>query len=57
MRVELKNSLYKNIGIHVITTLFTVEKGDVKVLLIKRCNNPFNGYWALQVEHFIIMNF
>ena len=47
MRVELKNSLYKNIGIHVITTLFTVEKGDVKVLLIKRCNNPFNGYWAL----------
>ena len=45
--MELKNSLYKNIGIHVITTLFTVEKGDVKVLLIKRCNNPFNGYWAL----------
>ena len=45
--MELKNSLYKNIGIHVITTLFTVEKGDVKVLLIKRTNNPFNGYWAL----------
>ena len=45
--MELKNSLYKNIGIHAITTLFTVEKGDVKVLLIKRCNNPFNGYWAL----------
>ena len=33
--MELKNNLYKNIGIHVITTLFTVEKGDVKVLLIK----------------------
>lgn len=45
--MELKNSLYKNIGIHVITTLFTVEKGDVKVLLVKRTNNPFNGYWAL----------
>lgn len=45
--MELKNNLYKNIGIHVITTLFTVEKGDVKVLLIKRTNNPYNGYWAL----------
>ena len=30
--------LYKNQGIHVITALFTVEQGIVKVLLIKRKN-------------------
>ena len=30
--------LYKNQGIHVITSLFTVEQGVVKVLLIKRKN-------------------
>lgn len=47
MVMELNNKLYKNIGIHVITTLFTVDKGIVKVLLIKRTNEPFNGYWAL----------
>lgn len=45
--MELNNKLYKNIGIHVITTLFTVDKGVVKVLLVKRNNDPFNGYWAL----------
>lgn len=45
--MELSNKLYKNIGIHVITTLFTVDKGIVKVLLVKRTNEPFNGYWAL----------
>lgn len=47
MVMELNNKLYKNIGIHVITTLFTVDKGVVKVLLVKRTNEPFNGYWAL----------
>ena len=47
MVMELNNKLYKNIGIHVITTLFTVDKGIVKVLLVKRTNEPFNGYWAL----------
>lgn len=45
--MELNNKLYKNMGIHVITTLFTVDKGIVKVLLVKRTNEPFNGYWAL----------
>ena len=47
MVMELNNKLYKNMGIHVITTLFTVDKGVVKVLLVKRTNDPFNGYWAL----------
>lgn len=45
--MEVNNKLYKNQGIHVITSLFTVENGIVKVLLIKRRNNPYNGYWVL----------
>lgn len=45
--MELKNPLYKNIGIHVIITLFTIDNGIVKVLLIKRKNNPYKGMWAL----------
>ena len=45
--MEKKNELYKNIGIHVISSLFTVDKGIVKVLLIKRNNEPFKGHWAL----------
>lgn len=45
--MELKNPLYKNIGIHVVNSIFTVEDGIVKVLLIKRTNEPFKDYWAL----------
>lgn len=45
--MEIKNPLYKGIGVHVLTTLFTIEDGIIKVLLIKRKNNPYNGYWAL----------
>ena len=45
--MELKNKLYKNIGIHVIIALFTVEKGITKVLLVRRTNEPFKGSWAL----------
>lgn len=45
--MELKNPLYKNIGIHVTSTIFTVDKGITKVLLIKRNNNPYKDYWAL----------
>lgn len=45
--MELKNPLYKNIGIHVICSLFTVDRGEVKVLLIKRKKEPFKNMWAL----------
>ncbi len=45
--MEIKNPLYKNIGVHVIISLFTVEKGITKVLLIRRTKEPYNGYWAL----------
>ena len=45
--MDIKNSCYKNQGIHVITAIFTVEKGIPKVLLIKRKNEPFYGEWCL----------
>lgn len=45
--MELQNPLYKNIGAHAIINLFTVEKGTIKVLLIKRSNEPYNNMWAL----------
>jgi len=45
--MELKNPLYKNIGIHVMCSLFTVDKGKIKVLLIKRKKEPFKNMWAL----------
>ena len=45
--MDVKNKLYKNQGIHVITALFTIEQGIIKVLLIKRKNEPFLGDWVL----------
>ena len=45
--MNIKNPLYKNQGMHVLATIFTVDKGDVKVLLIKRDNEPFKDMWSL----------
>ena len=45
--MQLTNPLYKNIGVHVITSIFTVDKGVVKVLLVKRTNEPFKEKWSL----------
>ena len=45
--MRLNNPLYKNTGIHVICSLFTVDKGEVKILLIKRKNEPFKDMWSL----------
>lgn len=45
--MEVNNPLYRNQGIHVVSSIFTVEKGITKVLLIKRKNEPFKGQWAL----------
>lgn len=45
--MEVNNPLYKNQGIHLISTIFTVEDGITKVLLIKRKNNPYKDYWTL----------
>lgn len=45
--MELNNPLYKNMGAHVINSIFTIDKGIVKILLIKRKNEPYKNKWAL----------
>lgn len=45
--MQINNPLYKKQGIHVIATIFTVDRGIPKVLLIKRKNEPFKNMWAL----------
>lgn len=45
--MQVNNPLYKNQGIHVLANLFTVDKGVVKILLIKRTNNPYKDCWGL----------
>ncbi len=45
--MEIHNMKYKNQGIHVIASIFTIEKGVLKILLIKRKNEPFKNCWAL----------
>lgn len=45
--MELNNPLYKNMGAHVINSIFTIDKGIIRVLLIKRTNEPFKNMWAL----------
>lgn len=45
--MKVDNKLYKNQGIHVISSIFTIENGITKVLLIKRKNEPYKDKWAL----------
>ncbi len=45
--MQINNPLYKNQGIHVIASIFTVKDGKFKVLLIKRDNEPFKDRWSL----------
>jgi 8-oxo-dGTP diphosphatase len=45
--MEVNNPLYLKQGIHVISALFTIEKGITKVLLVKRKNEPYKDMWAL----------
>lgn len=45
--MDVTNPKYKGQGIHVIVSIFTVDKGVVKILLIKRKNNPYKNMWAL----------
>lgn len=45
--MKKNNPLYKNQGIHLISSIFTVDKGVVKVLLIRRNNEPYKDKWAL----------
>lgn len=45
--MTIDNPKYKNQGIHVMASIFTVEKGITKILLVQRKNKPFYGMWAL----------
>ena len=45
--MDINNPLYKNQGIHVVCTLFTVKEGEVKVLLVQRSNKPYPDKWML----------
>ena len=45
--MTIENPKYKNQGIHVMSAIFTVEKGITKILLVQRKNEPFYGMWAL----------
>ena len=45
--MEVNNPKYAHQGIHVIASIFTIDKGKLKILLVKRKNNPYQGHWAL----------
>lgn len=45
--MQVNDVRYKNVGIHVLASIFTVDKGVIKVLLIKRNNEPYKDKWAL----------
>lgn len=45
--MEINNPKYKGQGIHVMASIFTVEKGITKILLVQRKNQPYLGMWAL----------
>ncbi len=45
--MEVQNPRYRNQGVHVVSAIFTVDKGITKVLLIKRKYDPYSGMWAL----------
>jgi len=45
--MNVQDERYNNQGLHVVLSLFTVDKGKFKVLLIKRKNEPFKNKWIL----------
>lgn len=47
IHMQKNNPLYKNQGVHVVASIFTVERGITKVLLIRRKNEPFKDNWSL----------
>lgn len=46
MAVNKENALY----IESLISLFTVDKGDIKVLLLRKKEEPYKGYWVLPGE-------
>lgn len=45
--MKYDNPLYKKQGMHTVNSIFTVEDGKLKVLLLNRKLEPFKGMWAL----------
>ena len=45
--MKVNDPRYKNQGIHVISNIFTIDKGTIKILLIKRKYDPFKDMWSL----------
>ncbi len=45
--METKNPKYRGQGIHVMASIFTVDHGVVKILLVKRNMEPLDGMWSL----------
>lgn len=45
--MQKNNPLYKDQGIHIIGSIFTIDRGVCKVLLIQRSNEPYKDKWAL----------
>ena len=45
--MKVNDPKYKNQGIHVISNIFTIDKGTIKILLIKRKYDPFKDKWSL----------
>jgi len=45
--MDLSNPKYKNQGIHVDAAIFSVSGGKMKILLVKRANEPEIGKWML----------
>ena len=45
--MEVNNPKYEDQGNHVKASIFTIDKGKLKILLVKRKNNPYQGHWAL----------
>ena len=45
--MKVNDPRYKNQGVHVISNIFTIDKGVIKILLIKRKYDPYKDKWAL----------
>jgi 8-oxo-dGTP diphosphatase len=45
--MDMSNPLYKNQGVYVNIVVFTVDEGNVKVLLVQRKVAPYVGEWML----------
>ena len=45
--MDINNPFYKDQGIHVILSLFTVKDGKFKVFLIQKKNQPFKDKWIM----------